>query len=488
MALWTPAKLANSKAWFVGDNPANTVASGFVTMLADKSAGAFNATVLGANANNKAVSTNTLNGRAIWTGTGGGGASVGAFIIGNGAVALSNAASGFSTFVMHSVSAGGTMASMSKNGDSTRSRVALARSQSAGGDLEYGIRRLDSDSYTAINNGATYGGTWFLGCGIVDYSGGVGSTFMDGVVKANASALPSSGLTSATDTASATIGCYDAGSPGDPVTGSMAEVLFIRGALTTTERQLVEGYMMWAWGRQASLPAGHPYLSVAPTDSNIIEADAAVTGDGALLWTAGKILAGIYAEADDATNAYLGAKILGTVLTDTPQDVEVWAASAVSSMVGAMLLDNAEPFAGSAIGAGVWDGSSSNNSDFQSNVIASGAGDLTCDLDGMTLWIGGGIAGMVADVQGQTNDLFVSGQITAAAFGADDLDAQDVFVAGFILTAMATLIGDCLVQWSTATFPGDHGDRGPSGSLRRLQRNPTSRVMVRVGPIRKMTR
>ena len=46
--------------------------------------------------------------------------------------------------------------------------------------------------------------------------------------------------------------------------GKIAEVIFTNAALSTTNRQLIEGYLAWKWGLQASLPAGHPYKNAAP--------------------------------------------------------------------------------------------------------------------------------------------------------------------------------------------------------------------------------
>lgn len=46
--------------------------------------------------------------------------------------------------------------------------------------------------------------------------------------------------------------------------GSIAEVLVFNSALTTSDRQKVEGYLAWKYGLQGNLPAGHPYLSAAP--------------------------------------------------------------------------------------------------------------------------------------------------------------------------------------------------------------------------------
>ncbi len=49
---------------------------------------------------------------------------------------------------------------------------------------------------------------------------------------------------------------------GFPVTADIAEVLFFGRALTTPERQFVEGYLAWKWGTVNALPSTHPYKSI----------------------------------------------------------------------------------------------------------------------------------------------------------------------------------------------------------------------------------
>lgn len=44
----------------------------------------------------------------------------------------------------------------------------------------------------------------------------------------------------------------------------IAEVLAFNYVLSTTDRQLTEGYLAWKWGQQATLPSGHPYATYAP--------------------------------------------------------------------------------------------------------------------------------------------------------------------------------------------------------------------------------
>jgi hypothetical protein len=47
--------------------------------------------------------------------------------------------------------------------------------------------------------------------------------------------------------------------------GFIAEVLIYNSVLSTTNRQVIEGYLAQKWGIQASLPVAHPYYSSAPT-------------------------------------------------------------------------------------------------------------------------------------------------------------------------------------------------------------------------------
>ena len=51
--------------------------------------------------------------------------------------------------------------------------------------------------------------------------------------------------------------------------GNISEVIIYNTALTTTQRQQVEGYLAWKWGLQASLASGHPHLSATPIGASL---------------------------------------------------------------------------------------------------------------------------------------------------------------------------------------------------------------------------
>ena len=49
-----------------------------------------------------------------------------------------------------------------------------------------------------------------------------------------------------------------------PYDGLIGEVIHYTTALTTAQRQNVEGYLAWKWGLVSSLPANHPFKQWPP--------------------------------------------------------------------------------------------------------------------------------------------------------------------------------------------------------------------------------
>jgi hypothetical protein len=45
----------------------------------------------------------------------------------------------------------------------------------------------------------------------------------------------------------------------------LAEIIVYNSALSTAQRQQVEGYLAWKWGLQSSLPSNHPYKNIPPS-------------------------------------------------------------------------------------------------------------------------------------------------------------------------------------------------------------------------------
>ena len=51
----------------------------------------------------------------------------------------------------------------------------------------------------------------------------------------------------------------------DQFVGPICEIIIFNSTFTTSQRQRVEGYLAQKWGLQSSLPASHPYKTIAPT-------------------------------------------------------------------------------------------------------------------------------------------------------------------------------------------------------------------------------
>lgn len=47
-------------------------------------------------------------------------------------------------------------------------------------------------------------------------------------------------------------------------TGSLNEAVIYKSAISTTQRQQVEGYLAWKWGIKTALPTTHPYYNISP--------------------------------------------------------------------------------------------------------------------------------------------------------------------------------------------------------------------------------
>jgi hypothetical protein len=68
------------------------------------------------------------------------------------------------------------------------------------------------------------------------------------------------------------IGSYPDTTPLQGWIGDVGEIVIYNSALSTQQRQQVEGYLAWKWGLTASLPTGHPYKTppIAPFTFGIV--------------------------------------------------------------------------------------------------------------------------------------------------------------------------------------------------------------------------
>ncbi len=123
--------------------------------------------------------------------------------------------------------------------------------------IEAGGRRLDGNGYQTVTANCSFP---CLGAAIFDYAGAEAYAGVNGVYTARGG-FQTSGSTSNTAAVLTSIG----NGGGNIYGGLIGELIVFKSVLTQAARELIEGYLAWEWGLQASLQATHPYRNSAPT-------------------------------------------------------------------------------------------------------------------------------------------------------------------------------------------------------------------------------
>ncbi len=118
----------------------------------------------------------------------------------------------------------------------------------------------DSANLSAASTGTVTNGVGRLLGAVFDPPTGDIELFIDGTLDGTTSATSSNG----SSTVSLAIGSYSSTDATVGLTGDIAEVVIWNSA-SALDRQKVEGYCAHKWDLTASLPAGHPYKTAAPT-------------------------------------------------------------------------------------------------------------------------------------------------------------------------------------------------------------------------------
>ena len=99
------------------------------------------------------------------------------------------------------------------------------------------------------------------------FQNGTGGLFLNGVVPSYQNTQPTmpGGFP---NTSGCLLGLQWMGNPQRYYQGNINEFIMFNSALTTFQRQTIEGYLAWKWGLQANLPANHPYKNASPNITN----------------------------------------------------------------------------------------------------------------------------------------------------------------------------------------------------------------------------
>jgi hypothetical protein len=128
-----------------------------------------------------------------------------------------------------------------------------------------GGRRLDADSFRSIATSASINTNWRLLGAVADWTGSVLTVYLDAVQDGQDTSFHGGGSTSdtATNSVHTTIGATGTNN-NNTYDGDIAEIVVVHEALSTGDREKLEGYLAWKWGLEANLPNGHPYENAAP--------------------------------------------------------------------------------------------------------------------------------------------------------------------------------------------------------------------------------
>jgi hypothetical protein len=128
--------------------------------------------------------------------------------------------------------------------------------------LVIGARRLDAGTYNRLQSSTTLSMQWVAVLACVSWTGRTIDLYINGSLDASATgSFDSSGVTSATNSATATTGAASGG--GTAWAGDEACSL-CGNAITTDDIDRLFGAYMWRYGLQGNLPPGHPYESEPP--------------------------------------------------------------------------------------------------------------------------------------------------------------------------------------------------------------------------------
>lgn len=260
---WLPSAEPSIGSWLVSDNPSNTLSSGNISVLADKSGKSLPATPYNSDANNNSeVTAASLNGRTTWKRKASN--PTGAMNLVNSQ--FSPSLPGVTMAIVHRLAAsqGAADTNVFRINTSTNTARCMIGRGSYGTDYVYaGGRRLDSDSFNFVDNGGNVGTSWLVIVAVFDYTAGKLTLSVNGTSYVNASAF-STGIIGGNSNGPIGIGHRGDGPSSASAIGDYAEALLFSSALSDTSRQKLEGYLAWEWGLQGSLPSGHPYKSARP--------------------------------------------------------------------------------------------------------------------------------------------------------------------------------------------------------------------------------
>ena len=257
-APFAPSDIGSLRAWYKADAIAGLSNNDAVSMWADSSASGYDISSSGSD--RPTYITNAQNSLPV--------VRFANKNLDSGNVALFNNVAGLFIIAVRNIttaptgSARSDIIGMTFASDSTRYRALLTVGLTANKSTGGGRRVGSQSSFTGAVSSANFAtGSFVLQAVRIDYTSGNVAQFIDGTQDGSAT-IGTTGNSESTNTAAIKMGRF--GSTVGRLTGDVAEVVVCDAALSTGDRQKVEGYLAWKWGLQGNLPGGHPYENAAP--------------------------------------------------------------------------------------------------------------------------------------------------------------------------------------------------------------------------------
>ena len=137
-----------------------------------------------------------------------------------------------------------------------------------GGAIRVGVNNSQSYSVNIVNSTASSTVNHIYGL-TVSSSSTPGSAFtLNGSIDGSNALLSGTSVSGNATTCEQDVtigGLMESGTPQFQLNGYVYEVIVYNSALSTAQRQQVEGYLAWKWGLRSNLPAGHPYINFPPS-------------------------------------------------------------------------------------------------------------------------------------------------------------------------------------------------------------------------------
>lgn len=256
--LWTPAQLSTALWLDAADTSTITLNGSTVSQWNDKSGNGRNVTQATATSQ-PTYNTTAINGKAALSFDGGDSLQN----LTPGALLRNVSGGTLATVASYTNNAAGRCAIGISTATAGQNRATLAANIAGNTGYLVGGRRLDADSFALAGSATFTAGATVIQTGVIDYANSDAFSYINGSLDASNTSFQTNGNSSDTDPGALYIGI--SGTATNFMLGLIGEVIVTNTALSSDDRERIEGYLAWKWTLEGNLPVGHTYKNTPPT-------------------------------------------------------------------------------------------------------------------------------------------------------------------------------------------------------------------------------